>query len=320
MSRIHEALKKAEEERAQAMAQGDIEEPGLPAADIVDQSMPLTGAAAISAANMVAAIEAPVGLPPEIAATNQFSFEALAGRCRHIDWLPDATSLAITNDSHAPGAEEFRTLRSRLFQIRQKQNQQILLVSSALQGEGKSFVSLNLAQIIVRQAGRKVLLVDADLRRPQLHLRLGTQQTPGLADYLRGDADEFAVVQKGPIDNLLFIPGGEAGANPAELIAGPRLKMLMRRLKGAFDWIIMDSPPAVPVSDASILANVCDGVVLVVQAAVTPLHAVQKAKEEFRNKPLLGVVLNRVDRNGTYPGYYYYGYGNNQTQKGRSER
>src|SRR5437868_12381356 len=152
MSRIHEALKKAEEERAMAIANGEAEAPVMPG-ELAGEPMPLTGAAAISAANMVASIEAPIGLPPEVAATNQFSFEAMAGRCRHVDWVPDAGSVAITRDSNAPGAEQFRTLRSRLFQIRQKQNQQILLVSSALQGEGKSFVSLNLAQIIVRQHG-----------------------------------------------------------------------------------------------------------------------------------------------------------------------
>jgi Mrp family chromosome partitioning ATPase len=107
---------------------------------------------------------------------------------------------------------------------------------------------------------------------------------------------------------LFFIPGGSLVTNPTELLANGRLKRLLDRVGTAFDWIILDSPPVVPVSDASILADVCDGVLLVLRAAATPVDMAQKAQLEFKNKPILGVVLNRVEPTASYGNYYYHGY------------
>src|SRR5262249_10886012 len=151
--------------------------------------------------------------------------------------------------------------------------------TSSLPKEGKSFVASNLAQVIARQQGRKVLLIDADLRAPRLHQLLGTPIGPGLADYLSGQSDEFAVLQRGVMDNLFFIPSGRSVSSPAELVANGRLKSLLTRLEPLFDWIIIDSPPAVPVSDASLMADVCDGVLLVVRSHATAFDQAQKARQ-----------------------------------------
>jgi capsular exopolysaccharide synthesis family protein len=163
----------------------------------------------------------------------------------------------------------------------------------------------NLAQVLVRQPGQRVLLVDADLRAARLHVNLGTAASPGLSEYLTHQTNEFQVIQRGPMENCFFLPSGREVTNPAELLAGERLQPLLARLEPLFDWIIIDSPPAVPVTDASLLAKHCDGILLVVRSNVTPFDMAQKARLEFGDEQLLGVVLNGVG-SGTMPYHRYY--------------
>jgi capsular exopolysaccharide synthesis family protein len=223
--------------------------------------------------------------------------------------------LFLNGDDNARGSEEFRTLRSRLYQIREKMTLKKILVTSALPKEGKSFTAANLAQVMVRQHGRRVLLIDADLRGPRLHLMFGTTSAPGLSDYLQGASDEFSIMQRGALENLLLIPSGREVSNPAELVANGRLKFLLQRVEPLFDWIIIDSPPAVPVSDASLLANSCDGVLMVVRSNATPVEMARKARQEFPDKVLVGVVLNGTsEETGAYSRYYYDAYEKKRTQ------
>lgn len=213
------------------------------------------------------------------------------------------------NSEQAPGTEEFRTLRSRLYQLREKRPLKKVLVTSSLPKEGKSFVAANLAQALARQQGRRVLLIDADLRASRLHLALGTSATPGLSEYLLGEADEFGIMQRGTMENLLFIPAGRSTSNPAEMIANSRLSILLGQAEPLFDWIVIDSPPAVPVSDAGLIANHCDGVLMVVRSDATPSDVARKARAEFDDKLLLGVVLNGIKRGSAEYSRYYGAYG-----------
>src|SRR4029077_20020364 len=127
------------------------------------------------------------------------------------------------------------------------------------------------------------------------------------SDYLQGKSDEFSIMQRGPMENLFFIPSGDEISDPAELVANGRLKFLLQRVEALFDWIIIDSPPAVPVSDASLLANYCDGVVMVVRSNATPVDMARKARQEFRDKQLVGVVLNGIEPDSSPYNQYYYG-------------
>jgi protein-tyrosine kinase len=291
MSRIHEALKKAEQERTMSQPTGRVEttssvlEAAVDAAEVMSSATGLAGAAHT------------VGM----------SAESLLARSRETRWTPDPkTMLFFGTDEHASGTEEFRTLRSRLYQAREKQGLSTLLVTSALPKEGKSFTAANLAQVIVRQHGRRVLLLDADLRNPQLHNLLGADAGPGLSEYLRGEADECSILQRGPVENLLLIPAGRVGSNPAELLSNTRMKSLLNRLLPIFDWIIIDSPPAVPVSDAAILAKYCDGVLLIVRSNSTPADAARRARDEFAGRNVVGVVLNGITPGlSPYMQYYY---------------
>ena len=217
---------------------------------------------------------------PAFAST--FNTDTLLARCAQLEWNPDpATMLFMNGDDSARGTEEFRTLRSRLYHLREKMPLKKVLVTSALPKEGKSFTSSNLAQVMVRQHGRRVLLIDADLRAPRLHMMLGTTSDPGLSDYLLGKNDEFSIMQRGPLENLFFIPSGTGATDPAELVGNGRLKLLLQRVEPLFDWIIIDSPPAIPVSDASVLAKACDGVLMVVRSNATPFDIARKARQEF---------------------------------------
>jgi protein-tyrosine kinase len=307
MSRIHEALKRAEQERAASQggrvadSTPNVETPVMePAPSTSERSIPANLPAAVSTPSSPANAQA---MPPF---TSPFTYETLMARCTHGQWSPDSkTMLFFNQEDNAIGTEQFRTLRARLYQMREKVPLKKILVSSPLPKEGKSFVAANLAQVLVRQHGRRVLLIDGDLRVARLHAALGTTSAPGLGDYLLGEGDEFSVMQRGPMENLFFIPCGRTVAQPTELIANGRLKILMQRVETLFDWIIIDSPPAIPVSDANQLANFCDGVLMVVRSNATPYDSAQKAREEFAGKTMVGVVLNGIARADSYLKYYY---------------
>jgi capsular exopolysaccharide synthesis family protein len=216
------------------------------------------------------------------------------------------------------GIEKFRTLRSRLYQIAATHPLKKILITSGLPGEGKTFVTTNLAQSFVRQTDRRTLLIDGDLRASRLHRLLGAPDKPGLTDYLRGEADEFQITQVGPSGNLCLIPGGQEVTNPSELLHGERMRHLLERMSQVFDWVILDSPPAIAVHDASMLADMCDGVIFVVRAGSTDFEIAAKASSEFRDKNLLGVVLNRVEKGDAY-GDYYYGYDSTSSSRGKQK-
>lgn len=300
MSRIHEALKKAEQERAS----GQI--PDLP--------MLTSEPRAFAPASLQ---DREVEIPPVsaeaiAAATGGFlRFDDLVKRCSHPKWNPDPNVNVFLNpDMTAHGAEQFRTLRSRLYQIRGAQTMKTLLVTSSIPSEGKTFVTNNLAQSIVRQPDRRVLVIDADLRCSRLHVPLGAPAFPGLTDYLRGEADEMQIIQHSTENNLCFIPGGNEVTNPSELLSNGRLKPLLDRLSPMFDWIILDSAPLIPVADSSFLADLVDGVLMVVRAGVTPSATAQRACQELQGRTVVGVVLNAVDPEQAYGAYYSsYGYG-----------
>jgi capsular exopolysaccharide synthesis family protein len=298
MSRIHEALKKAEQDY------------GAPQG--TNQEAP----AASSATAFPGAVAESSGASAAPALSPRFTLDNLLTQCAASNWNPDPQTMLFCNgQDNGPGMEEFRTLRSRLYQLRERLSLKKLLVTSSLPKEGKSFVAANLAQVLVKQHGRRVLLIDGDLRAPKLHRVLGTTDEPGLSDYLLGERDEFAVIHRSPMDNLFFIPTGKRVSNPAELVANGRLKFFMSRVEVLFDWIVVDSSPVVTVSDPSLLSNFCDGVLLVVRSTVTPFDAARKARAEFGDKQLLGVVLNGVDSNALRYSRYYYSYGQEENGK-----
>lgn len=281
MSRIHEAMKKAGRE-------GDAQMSGIGPPQI------------FSAGPVESASEkvAPGGIDMLAHATLSPSmFDEIGRRCSHPEWHPDPNLNVFLNPSLSPSAaEQFRTLRSRLYQLRSHQALRVLLLTSSVALEGKTFVANNLAQALVRQPGCRALIIDADLRCPRLHLMLGAPAVPGLSDYLQGNADESAIIQHGQDDNLYFIPGGTDVSNPSELLSNGRLRILLSRIAPAFDWVIIDSPPCLAVADASVLADFCDGALFVARSGSTPSELVQRAVQQLQaTKTVIGVVLNAAE-------------------------
>ena len=309
MSRIHEALKKAEQERAAiATAETEVAAVQTESATTVparNDEMPLQNADILSRT-----VLPPVG-------SGQFlRFDDLRARCAHPVWhLDPNVNVFVNTDLNARGSEQFRTLRSRLYQMRSNQPLRTLLVTSSIPTEGKTFVTNNLAQAIIRQPDRRALIIDADLRRSRLHVPLGAPSSPGLTDYLRGTADLISIIQQGQEGNLCFIPGGDEVTNPSELIANGRMKLLLDRLAPIFDWIILDSPPCLVVADANMLADHCDGVLLVTRAGMTPAGAAQRACQELHGRNVVGVVLNAMQQSHKNHSDYYYSYGYEDTKE-----
>jgi len=313
MSRIHEALKKAELERTAAQ-QTQVTGPRPNPQPNTSQEERSTATAVVADVLAQANVH-----PAEVEGPLQL--DDLKARCAHPAWKPDLkVSVFMSSTMDANVTEQFRTLRSRLNQLRTAQPLRTLLITSPLAGEGKTFVANNLAHAIVRQGNRSTLIIDADLRRSNLHTHVGAPLTPGLSDYLRGQAGEMKVIQHGQEGNLFFIPGGTPVSNPSELLSNGRLKTLLDRVSAAFDWVILDSPPCLPVADATALADLCDGLLLVVRAGSTPASVAQRAVRELRGRKILGVVLNAADSSLQYAPYYTAAlYGNNYVHNGKQK-
>lgn len=331
MSRILDALR-----RAERLTQPD-EVPSMDILADVDGTSPLTdfqfptnGTGMASATDTAQAQQSVMpaestSLPRIVVQPDVTEMDGPSGSSQLMDdefnqpaWgAPNSATLFFVQpeQNHEIEREQFRTLRSRLYQIRANQPLRTILVSSALPAEGKTFVSANLAMVISRQHGRRVLLIDADLRKSGLCQVLGAPSSPGLAEYLAGKCDIPSIIQKAPITNLCFVPAGARASNPGELIGNGRLARLIEGVSTIFDWIILDSPPAVPIADASLIAEACDGVLLVVKASSTGFDVAKKACGEFRRKPVLGVVLNRAEAVNGYQAYYHSQYSKTAPQK-----
>jgi protein-tyrosine kinase len=304
MSRIHEALRKAEQERAAISAADGV----VPQADQALIAPPDRRNGTDPLVADVSIARTAITASPR---SDYLRFDDLRTHCAHPHWNIDPNVSVFFNPSlSAPGAEQFRTLRSRLYQLRGDRTLRTILVTSSMPGEGKTFVTSNLCHALIRQPDRRALMIDADLRCSRLHLPLGAPAAPGLSDYLSGAADEMSVIQHGQEGNLCLIPGGSKTANPSELLSNGKLKMLLDRVSPIFDWVILDSPPCLPVADASVLADLCDGVLFVVRAAVTSSEIAQRACQEMKSKNIIGVVLNGVKDDPDYGSSYYY-YGSN---------
>lgn len=304
MSRIHEALKRAEQLRAVPIEAPPPVMPDVQVHGAETLSTPLPPRTILDPLDHTDPL-----IHSDVDTTTRASeflrFDDIWTHCANPGWRLDMERNVFIDPTAPPAVrEQFRTLRSRLYQVRDKQPLRSVLVTSSLPGEGKTFVANNLAHALSRQQNCRVLLIDADLRRPDLHQGFGAPSSPGLSEYLKGEAPEMTVIQRGLPEYLCFIAGGRKPENPAELLANGRLRSLLTMLGPVFDWVILDSPPTLPVSDALSLAEMCDGVLTVIRAAQTGFDSAQKSCQQLRDKNLLGVALNCADEGASYGSYY----------------
>ena len=213
----------------------------------------------------------------------------------------------INNGVPANFSEAFKGVRSNVQFSSVHEGSRSLVVASTGPSEGKTLVSTNLA-IALAQMGQRVILIDADMRRPTVHEMLGESQEPGLSNVLVGNADPSSVVRRSSVPGLWVLPAGRIPPNPAELLASARFRVFLTKLGEKFDWVILDSPPVMAVTDASVLAHSANGVIFVVGAEMVARGAAQVAVRQLvaAEGKLLGAVLNRVNLDGNR--YYYANY------------
>jgi len=209
----------------------------------------------------------------------------------------------------SPISEQYRTIRTNIQFASVDNKIQSLLVTSSGPGEGKSTTTANLA-VVYAEAGKKVLLVDADLRKPTVHYTFRLDNLTGLSNVLVGENTLDEAANRTDIENLDVISCGPIPPNPSELLASKKMEQFISEATQSYDLVVFDTPPVLAVTDAQILANMVDGSILVVRSKHTELESATKAKDvlEPARAKLLGTVLNGREKQGS--NYYYY-YGTN---------
>jgi capsular exopolysaccharide synthesis family protein len=211
--------------------------------------------------------------------------------------------LASLSEKESLGAEKFRFLAVRLRQIQQTRHLKKILITSTIPEEGKSVVSGNLAVTLARRKQQKVLLLEGDLRRPVLAREFGLAHLAGLGEYLQGEPRPTTNIYQLDGAGVWFLPAGKPPENPLELMQSGRLLGLLEQLAAWFDWIIIDSPPILPLADTSVWTRLADGVLLVAREGTTQKRQLQRGLEALDQSKLLGMVLNSCT-NADHSNYY----------------
>ncbi len=234
-------------------------------------------------------------------------------------------SLVLNNGVPANFAEAFRTIRTNVLFSSAEEGGRSLVVTSTGPGEGKTLVATNVA-ISLAQAGQRVLLIDGDMRRPRVHDVFDVKQAPGLSNLMAGSAKASESVRKSSVPGLWLLAAGPNPPNPAELIGSQRFKDLLATLQNHFDWLVIDSPPVMAVTDPSLVAHRANAVLFVIGCEMTGRNAARAALEQLQSAKgkMIGAVLNRVnvERNSYYYSQYYrkdyasyYGSSQEQTER-----
>lgn len=307
MSRIEEALKRAKE--------GEIAVPAsVPSADVFKDAWTLDETAEPAA-------------EPEVLPDQPKPASAERLRSSHSAKEADAPALALfqgfnpsiaekivaTPTIRPAFVEQYRRLAGTLHHAQVERNVKVLMVTSALAGEGKSLTATNLALTFSESYHRSVLLIDADLRRPTLHETFQVPNVSGLGDGLRSDREQkLSLVQIST--RLTLLTAGRPDPDPMSGLTSDRMKRVVEEAAASFDWVIIDTPPVGLLPDANLLASMVDGTLFVVQAGQTPYQLVQRAVAAIGRDRIFGVVLNRA-HDGVGGSYSYYSYYDHYAKK-----
>ncbi|WP_260740755.1 CpsD/CapB family tyrosine-protein kinase [Tunturiibacter lichenicola] len=221
----------------------------------------------------------------------------------HVSLSPQSRLVSLT-DSGCPAAEAFRLLGVRLRHLRRDRLLKKVLITSTIPQEGKSMVAGNLACTLALRAQQRTLLLEGDLRRPSLSQRFGIGRNPGICEYLQGERSLAASIYHLDNPNLWILPAGNAPSNALELLQSGRLSTLMDQLSVWFDWIVIDSPPVLPLADTSVWMRLSDGILLVTRQGTTERRKLQRGLEALEAKKLIGALVNGSE-NASDSDYYY---------------
>lgn len=219
---------------------------------------------------------------------------------------PSAEShLVSVTDRDSPAAEAFRLLEVRLRNLRKLKPLKKVLITSTTPEEGKSFAAANLACTLASGTEEKVLLIGGDLRRPTLAKLFGAAVNAGICEYLRDERSLSSCIYRLEKPGIWLLPAGRSQDDPLEMIQSTKFPPLIEQLAEWFDWIIIDSPPMLPLADTTALARLADGILLVVRRGVTQKRKLQKGLEAFESDKLIGALLNSSN-SASDKEYYYY--------------
>nr|WP_106784344.1 CpsD/CapB family tyrosine-protein kinase [Lysinibacillus timonensis] len=219
-----------------------------------------------------------------------------------------ARKLVVQSNPKSVISEQFRAIRTNINFSMPDQDLKTLLITSAGPSEGKSTTSANIAGVFA-QEGKKVILVDSDMRKPTAHYTFKLRNSYGLSSLLTRQCELSEAIQQSDLENLWVIPSGMIPPNPAELVGSKQMDIVVENLLKEFDLIVFDAPPLLSVTDAQILSNKCDATILVVNSGESEKEEVLKAKEilEISKANIIGVVLNNFTLQKDHYYYHYYG-------------
>ncbi|MGC2297289.1 MAG: CpsD/CapB family tyrosine-protein kinase, partial [Acidobacteriaceae bacterium] len=262
-----------------------------PASNGSAASSPATGARRSAAAPVE---EAPPQERPEI--FSQFKTLKLS--------LPAQSRLVSIADKDSPAAEAFRLLAVRLRHLRRDRPLKKLLITSSIPQEGKSTCSANLSCSLALRAQQRTLLLEGDVRRPSLSTMFALNPRPGICEWLRGERKLTDSIYFLEGSGLWFMPAGSSPSNPLELLQSGKVAALLDELSELFDWIVIDSPPVLPLADTSVWSRLADGILLVTRQGTTEKKQLQRAVDAVESQKLIGALLNSSS-SAPHTDYYY---------------
>ena len=291
MSRIFEALQRSESERSGA----PLTPPTLATELLQVVEREIIGQTPLE--TPTGEFDAPELVEEQFAQDELRRFQSLP-----ISLPPDSKLICLTA-RESFGAEKFRFLGVRLRQLQLARPLKKLLITSTIPEEGKTTVAANLATILARRQQPKVLLLEGDLRRPALSTQFGLGKIPGLSEWLHGESRPIQHIYRLEGPNLWLLPAGRPPENPLELMQSGRLSELLKQLSASFDWIIIDSPPILPLADTSVWAKLADGILLITREGITKKRMLQQGLQAIEQTKLLGAVVNS-SANTDHTNYY----------------
>jgi capsular exopolysaccharide synthesis family protein len=221
--------------------------------------------------------------------------------------LDSQSRLLCLTDSNSPTAEAFRLLGVRLRHLRRQRSLKTVLITSTIPEEGKSLVAANLACTLAQETHERILLLEGDLRRPTLSQKFGLGRNPGLCECLKGERSLATSIYRLEGAKLWILPAGSKPSNAQELLQSGRLSSLMDELATWFDWIIIDSPPVLPLADTSVWMRLVNGILLVTRQGTTQKRALLKGLGALEPKKLIGALVNGSTGSSDEDYYYYRG-------------
>jgi capsular exopolysaccharide synthesis family protein len=256
--------------------------------------------------------------PADSFAAQPLAFSEALQRCPVLKVsIPEESHLVSVDKEESLGAEKFRFLAVRLRQLRQSRPLKKILITSTIPQEGKSTVAANLACTLARRKQHKTLLLEGDLRRPTVAHKLGFGKVPGLSEWLRGETESMNIYRIEEL-GLWVLPAGNAPENPLELMQSGKLAPLMEQLSEWFDWIIIDSPPVLPLADTSVWVRLADGILLVTRNGTTERQHLNRGLEALEKTKLLGALVNN-STNAAHSDYYQR-YSSSAIDRAKSEK